>query len=250
MIGAGHNYFWHLWPNRTGHGQGLSFAPREGVPGFATNNGTMRLSRQMKLLYLERLRRLGLWQLADAEGVSWKTNGNFSANSDKHGQIEGRIVAAESERPKLIQYFVSKPVKIVFWLQYFYHPDAADKAPPYQIVRWDDYERPEVRITNILDHWEVGLDDRYVKGYLPSDFNAGAAPLLDFKAWSNGINYIIEPSGKMVQAQSVETSEHRSRIVLWSPWMWLLLVGLFMGTILSILWWRGLNRINKYTGSE
>lgn len=238
VLGLGGEYYWHLWPDRGSQAQGLTIAPREGVPGCSPQNGTMRLCQRQRLVHLESLRRMGLWQLTDASPIRWTADGSFTAETEEHGQINGRITSVTAaDRPRMVQYSVSRPAKMTFWVFYEYEGQMSPDAPPREMIRWSDRD-PELKITNVVDYWEAGLDDQQRMGYLPSQFGAGSFPLVEFLVWSNGHRYYVQGEGPMREAIPWHEQPRHSVFGLLSPWTWLLLVGLSAGAGLFIRRWR------------
>jgi hypothetical protein len=201
----------------------------------------MRLCQKQRLVSLESLRRMGLWQVTDASPIQWKADGSFTAESEEHGQINGRITSVTAaDRPRMVQYSVSRPVKMTFWVLYDYAGQASADAPPREMVRWSD-QNPNLKITNLVDHGEAGLDDQHSTGYLPSQFGAGSFPLVEFLVWSNGHRYYVQGEGPMREAIPGLGQPKHSVFGLLPPLTWLLLVGLCAGAGLLIRRWQRRN---------
>ncbi|RME95433.1 MAG: hypothetical protein D6766_03290 [Verrucomicrobia bacterium] len=217
VVGLGGDFYWHLWPDAPDENQGLHLAPREGTPGFDARNGTYILCRTARNLYLERLRRLGLWQLAEAPKIQWAGDGSFTAETAQHGLITGRILtSAAFGRPQTVKYTVTRPRPITFWVQYEFDTGMAADVAPRRFIEWSTYT-PGVKVTNVLDVWQAGWDEQHRDGWRPSEFGAGQSRLVQFLLWSNGIPYNVTSDGRLAPAEVLsdrpEGAEGPSQVV-------------------------------------
>lgn len=187
VFGISDQFYWGADPSS----RVLSIIPRE----TQHNNDQPPLSTIYIQNDIQYLRHFGFPAL-QANTFTLGNENQFKALSVDGHVISGKIIECLQDKPVKLFYHIEKETLIHFTIQYGYENDISP-LPNYFSFREIRNNRPFRDLTNRILQIKWGVDNSILQGFLPSMFYTNLSIFTHVEAWSNGVRFIVSPSGQM-----------------------------------------------------